>query len=301
MVMIIKQPGKTPNFITKSFFAKLFVTLFIVFSFCFSANAQQRPLLTEDVDIIEPGSVRTQIGFELLQKQKFGISGLEGDLSRLGVIDMAIGLSPNVQFEIEGTLRQYLSIDKFGPSQIPLNISTNSLSTSDVGDFTLATKIKLRNETARTPSLGFRFGVQLPNTNQAKGLGTNSTNFFATVLAGKKLLSNRLNLFGNLGLAILNAPTQQFSQNDVMLYGIAGIYKFNKRINLVGEVNGRYSFRKAPVGTEDISEARFGFQLFAGGLRFDLAGVKGMTDFSPNSGIVFGVTKDIKALFNPVR
>jgi hypothetical protein len=265
-----------------------------------AAQAQQRPLLTEDVDIIEPGSARTEVGFEFFQDQKFRLSGLAGDLSRFGVIGLTIGLAPNVQFEVEGVLQQSLSIDRRMPSLIPLQVAPNALSTNDIGDFTLATKIKLRNETKNLPAVGFRFGVQMPNTNQAKGIGTNTTNFFATVILGKKLFNDRLNLFGNLGLGILTAPLSPFSQNDVTLYGLAGTYKVNSRFNLVGEVSGRASSRNAQPGTEDISQARFGVQVFAAGLRFDVAGVKGLTDFSPNSGVVFGLTKDIK-LFTPIK
>lgn len=289
---------------TLSLSTRILLKLSLVLAFFVASNsltyAQQRPLLTEDVDIIEPGTVRTQIGVELLQKQKFSVSGLEGDLSRIGVIGFTFGLSSNVQFEVEGTLQNYLSIDRRGPSKIPLQIASGALSTNDVGDFTLATKIKLRNETEKLPSVGFRFGVQLPNTNQAKGLGLNTTNFFASVLLGKKFFDKRLNIFGNLGLAILPAPLEIFSQNDVTTYGIAGIYKVNPRLNLVGEVSGRFSSRKAQLGTEDLSEARFGIQLMAAGLRFDLAGTKGLTKFSPRSGIIFGLTKDIKA-FTPAQ
>lgn len=283
---------------------RLLLKLSLLLAFLISTTsltyAQQRPLLTEDVDIIEPGSIRTEIGVELLQKQKFSVSGLEGDLSRIGVIGFTFGLSPNVQFEVEGTLQNYLSIDRMGSSKIPLQVASGALSTNDVGDFTLATKIKLRKETERLPAVAFRFGVQLPNTNQAKGLGLNTTNFFASILLGKKFFDKRLNLFGNLGLAILPAPLEIFSQNDVTTYGIAGIYKVNPRLNLVGEVSGRFSSRKAQLGTEDLSEARFGVQLMAAGLRFDLAGTKGLTKFSPRSGVIFGITKDIKT-FTPVQ
>ena len=47
------------------------------------ASAQQRPLLTEDVDIIKPGVIRIESGFEFLQKQRFPLSGLEGDVVKL--------------------------------------------------------------------------------------------------------------------------------------------------------------------------------------------------------------------------
>lgn len=272
----------------------------LLFFFTINSYAQQRPLITEDVDIIETGNVRTEFGVEFFQHQKYNLSGLEGDLSKIGVLGLSFGLSPNVQFEVSGVLQQYLNIDRRNPSNIPLQLAPGALSTNDIGDFTLATKIKLRNETAHAPALGFRFGVQLPNSNQAKGLGTNTTNFFATVLVGKKFFSERLSLFGNVGLGILTAPLVNFSQNDVTIYGVAGIFKVNQRFNLVGEVAGRASSRKAQIGTEDVSEARFGVQIFAAGLRFDLAGSKGLTEFSPKSGVIFGLTKDIKA-FTPIK
>ena len=137
-----------------------------LFSLAISANAQQRPLITEDVDIIPPGSMRIEVGVDFMQKARFPISGLTGDLTRAGVIGVTIGFAPNVEFQIEGVAQNFLSINSRGPSAIPLSIAPNAMSTNDFGDFTLWTKIKLRNETARGPSLGFRVGVQLPNSSQ---------------------------------------------------------------------------------------------------------------------------------------
>ncbi len=48
------------------------------------ATAQQRPLITEDVDIIPPGSLRIETGIAFLQGAKFPASGLTGDLTRVG-------------------------------------------------------------------------------------------------------------------------------------------------------------------------------------------------------------------------
>src|SRR5262245_3574185 len=38
--------------------------------------AQQRPLITEDVETVKPGSVRFDLGFDFLQDKDFTISGL---------------------------------------------------------------------------------------------------------------------------------------------------------------------------------------------------------------------------------
>lgn len=268
------------------------------------AAGQQRPLLTEDVDIIPPGSLRIEAGIDFVQKAKYPVSGLTGDLTRAGVIGITIGLAPNVEVQVEGVAQNLLSINTRGPSAIPLNLAAGANSTNDVGDFTLWTKIKLRNETASLPSVGFRFGVQLPNSNQNRGLGLNQTNAYGQILFGKKFGRDaRVNTFGNLGIAILTAPTGLFTQNDVLTYGLAGIVRLNKQFSLAGEVNGRANTRpgSGPLGTESQGEARLGMQVRASGLRFDFAGIRGLTKLSPRSGLTVGVTYDTPSIFTPAK
>jgi hypothetical protein len=276
----------------------------LIFLSCTVASAQQRPLITEDVDIIPPGTIRIEAGIDFMQGAKYSVSGLNGDLTRVGVIGINFGMGPNVEFQIEGVAQNYLSINSRGFSAIPLELLPGANSTNDTGDFTLATKFKLRNETRRGPSLGFRFGVQLPNSNEARGIGLNQTNAFGSILVGKKFgQDGRFNTFGNLGLAILTAPTELFTQNDVITYGLAGIFRINKQFSVAGEVNGRANTRSGngPLGTESMAEARLGMQIRASGLRFDFAGIKGLTSFSPNSGFTVGVTYDTPAVFAPVK
>jgi len=270
----------------------------------FTASAQQRPLITEDVDIIPPGTLRIEAGLDFMQSVKYPVSGINGDLTRVGVIGVNIGMGPNVEFQIEGVAQNVLSINSRGPSAIPLNLAPGTNSTNDTGDFTLWAKFKLRNETERGPSLGFRFGVGLPNSSQGTGIGLNQTNAYGQILLGKKFgQDGRFNTFGNLGIAILTAPTELFSQNDVFTYGAAGIFRINKQFSIAGEVNGRANTRpgNGPLGTESQSEARLGMQIRASGLRFDFAGTKGLTSFSPNSGFTVGVTYDSPAVFAPIK
>jgi hypothetical protein len=278
--------------------------IFIALGCAMVARAQQRPLITEDVDIIPPGSLRISAAVDFVQKARFPVSGLTGDLTRAGVINVSIGLAPNVEVQIEGVAQNVLSINTRGTSTIPLNLAANANSANDVGDFILWTKIKLRNETAHLPSVGFRFGVQLPNSNQARGIGLNQTNAYGQVLFGKKFGRDaRINTFGNLGIGILTAPTALFTQNDVLTYGFAGIVRLNKQFSLAGEVNGRTNTRpgQGPLGTESQGEARLGMQVRASGLRFDFAGIKGLTNFSPHSGITVGVTYDSPSIFKPAK
>src|SRR5262245_39340565 len=245
------------------------------------AFAQQRPLVTEDVQTVKPGAVRFEAGFDFLQDKDYPVSGLNGDLARLGVVSLTFGLASNVEVEAGGVIQNFLNINRrFRTSAVPLQLSRAN-STRDTGDFYLATKIKLRGETRRAPALGFRFGVELPNSNQSRGIGLNQTNFYAAALVAKSL--GKVRLIGNLGLGILSSPidasgnVSPFTQNDVALFGLAGAYEIHRRLTLVGEVNGRYSARKsAPLGTESDGAARLGARIHAGQLTWDVAGLRGL-------------------------
>jgi hypothetical protein len=129
------------------------------------------------------------------------------------------------------------------------------------------------------------------------------------VLIGKKFgkqytdKSRQVNVFGNLGVGILPAPLERFTQNDVLLYGLAGIFRVNNRFNILSEINGRASTRSglAPLGTESQGEFRLGTQIKASGLRFDAAGTLGLTKYSPRSGVSFGVTYQSPTIFTPAQ
>lgn len=268
--------------------------------------AQQRPLLTDDIDITPPGSIEIAAGVDFFQNAKFPLSGITGDLTRVGDIRLRTGFASNVELQIEGTIQNFVSINSRGPSAIPLTVDGNS--TNDFDDFTISAKVKLRNEGKLMPALGLKFGFQMPNTNQARGIGTNQINIFTKILVQKKFGSvvdrtPRFNAMGNIGLGIMTAPIERFTQNDVLLYGLAGIYRLTDRINVLSEVNGRVNTRggPAPLGTESIGQFRVGAQVKASGLRFDTAAAFGLTEFSPRTGVIFGVTYLSPTIFTPAR
>lgn len=270
-----------------------------------AATAQQRPLLTDDVDITPPGSLQIGVGVDFFQNAKFPLSGINGDLTRVGDIRIRTGFSSNVELQIEGTLQNYVAINSRTASAIPLTLDGNS--TNDFDDFTVSAKVKLRNETSHLPSVGLKFGFQMPNTDQARGIGTNQINVFSKILLQKKfgdVVDNtpKFNAMGNIGLQIMTAPLERFTQNDVMLYGLAGIYRITDRINVLGEVNGRVNTRSnAPLGTESVGQFRIGAQIKASGLRFDTAAAFGLTKYSPRTGVIFGVTYQSPGIFTPAK
>jgi hypothetical protein len=261
------------------------------------AAAQQRPLITDDIDITPAGAVEITAGVDFLQNAKFPLSGLKGDLTRVGDIRLRNGLASNVELQVEGVLQNFLAINSQTlPSPIPLTVTGNS--STDLGDFTVSAKVLLRNETRNLPAFGLKFGFQMPNSDQARGIGTNQINVFSKLIVQKKFgkrsgkRSPLANIYGNLGLGIMNSPLQNFSQNDVLLYGLAGIFGITDRINLVSEVNGRLNTRSGstPIGTESVGQFRVGAQIKASGLRFDTAAIFGLTRYSPRTGLTFGVT-----------
>jgi hypothetical protein len=278
----------------------LFVTAFAAM-----ALAQQRPLITDDIDITPAGAIEISAGVDFFQNVKLPLSGLKGDLTRVGDIRLRNGFASNVELQIEGVVQNFLAINSQTiPPPIPLNITGNS--TSDFDDITISAKVLLLRETRNLPALGIKFGFQLPKTDQARGIGTNQINIFSNVIVQKKFgerpgHSPRANIYGNVGLGVMTAPLDAFTQNDVLLYGLAGIFSVTDRINLVSEVNGRISTRsgEAPLGTESVGQFRVGTQIRASGLRFDTAAVFGLTKFSPRTGVTFGVTY-LSPVFVPI-
>lgn len=285
---------------------RLFTLVLLLTAICGTTHAQQRPLITDDIDITPAGSIEIGAGVDFLQNAKFPLSGIKGDLTRLGDIRVRTGLAANVEMQIEGVLQNFVAINSQTVSPIPLSVTGNS--TNDFDDFIVSAKIKLRSETKNLPAIGLKFGFQMPNSDQARGIGTNQINVFSKVIVQKKFGSvldrtSKFNVFGNIGLGIMTSPLAAFSQNDVILYGIAGIYRVNGRINVVSEINGRQNIRSgtAPIGTESVGQFRVGTQIKASGLRFDAAAAFGLTKYSPRTGVIFGVTYQSPTIFTPAR
>ncbi|PYT01683.1 MAG: hypothetical protein DMF63_02225 [Acidobacteria bacterium] len=284
---------------------RTFLLTFLLTAFAAVVSAQQRPLITDDIDITPAGAIDFSIGVDFLQNVKLPVSGLKGDLTRVGDIRLRNGFASNVELQVEGVIQNFLAINsQITPPPIPLDITGNS--TSDVDDIVVSAKVLLRRETRNLPAFGMKFGFQLPTTDQSRGIGTNQINIFSKIIVQKKFgehvgRSARANIYGNIGLGVMTAPLSSFTQNDVLLYGIAGIFSVTDRINLVSEVNGRLNTRSgpAPLGTESIGQFRVGTQIRASGLRFDTAAVFGLTKFSPRTGLTFGVTY-LSPVFIPI-
>jgi Putative MetA-pathway of phenol degradation len=262
--------------------------------------AQDRPLQTSDAEVVAPGTMRAEVGFDFLQDVTFPLSGLRGDMTNVSAVDIRTGIGKIVEIQVQGMIQEFLSIKEQGASFVTLNLPSSD-STHDIGDFSLWTKILLLSEEGHRPAVAFRFGFQMPNSNQTKGIGNNATNIYSEAIFEKHF--GKLTAFGDLGIAILTSPNASYSQNDELMYGAAFRYSLNKRASFVGEVAGLYTPRKitpALLGTESRGQGRLGVQIMAGGLMWDFAAIAGLTKNDPHTGFTFGVSKDIQ-LFNRTK
>src|SRR5580765_1768269 len=103
---------------TKSLFSariglmtRLYIGLILTLTATLACVAQQRPLLTDDVDITPPGAFDIGAGVDFFQNAKFPLSGIKGDLTRVGDIRVRTGFASNVEFQIEGALQNYVAIN----------------------------------------------------------------------------------------------------------------------------------------------------------------------------------------------
>jgi hypothetical protein len=264
--------------------------LIIFLFFPWTVHAQQRPLRTDDAEILSTGRIRAGFGVEFLQGQRYSLSGIRGDLTRLGVSSIQIGVGEYAEFQISGVIQDYLSVSSRTEPLIPPTFSGNS--TSDFGDLILGTKLKFFDEKGRRPAMAFKFAVELPNAKHDSGLGTDQTEFYSSLLFKKHFGGSQV--LADVGFAILGSPVLEGRQTDPLTYGVAAIVPIHSRVNFVAEIHGRQGPPRR-IGNENKSQVRAGIQFWTGRILWDLAGVAGLMRFDPKSGIVVGMTYEFQA------
>jgi hypothetical protein len=254
------------------------------------ASAQQRPLVTEDPEVVGAGLILIEGGFDYGTDMLFPASGLKGNLLRVPLVGVSIGLSSIAELQIDGGLYNRMSIKSRQPAPLASMMNFTGDRTHDVEDIVVATKIRLLTETPGRPAFGVRFATKLPNAGNESGLGLDTTDFHVQLLAGKTVRSVRI--VGNAGLGILGDPTRGDNQNDVLDYGVSVARAVREGLEVVGELNGRANTRSgtAPAGTESRSTVRIGGRLTRGTVRLDAGLLLGVTARDPGVGFTAGAT-----------
>lgn len=256
-----------------------------------AALAQQRPLVTEDPEPIGAGRILIEGGVDYAHDQPYPASGLKGNLWRVPTIGLSFGISSIAEFQIDGGPFDTLSITERNPrAPLASEVTEFGTSTHDVEDTFVATKIRLLSEGTSRPAIAIRFATKLPNASNESGLGTDTMDFYGSILGAKTVQSIRV--VANIGGAILSDPIRGDRQNDVLTYGLSFARAVTAGAEVVGEINGRVSTRSGDPfpGTESRGLLKLGGRYTRGPVRLDAGLFFGLTSADPTLGFTAGFT-----------
>jgi len=265
-----------------------------------NAVAQQRPLVTEDPETIGGGRLLIEAGVDGERDVFYPVSGLRGNRVVVPTFGVSIGLSSIAELQIDGAIYQRLDITerRRAPLSGALDFAGNK--TTDVDDFIVATKLRLFTESGTRPSIGLRLATKLPNVSNESGLGSDITDFYASVLLAKTVESVRI--VANAGVAIIGDATADIpEQNDLLTFGGSVARAMTNSTELVGEINGRLNVRNSnpDVGAENRAAMRLGGRYTRGPVRVDAAVLLGLTSRDPSIGATAGFTWVLNAFQVP--
>jgi hypothetical protein len=264
-----------------------------------AAQAQQRPLVTEDPETVGTGRILVEAGLTQSRDRTFSGSGLTGNLLQVPQVGLSIGVGPIAEIQIDGGFYSRLDITEREVAPLSDRLEINGDSTSSVDDIVVGAKIRLVGETASRPAFGLRLVTKLPNASNESGLGLNTMDFYATLLVGKTAGSTRF--VGNAGLGILSDPIENARQTDVLPYGFSIARAIAEGLEVVGEVNGHVQFSEEfpPPGAESHAVFRAGVRYTRGPGRVDAGLLIGATSKDPSIGFTVGYTHVFTAFTAP--
>jgi hypothetical protein len=269
---------------------RLALTVLVLGLLAAPAAAQQRPLVTEDPETIGGGRLLVEVGADYVRDIFLPASGFTGNIFKAPTVGVSVGLSSIAELQVDGAFYQRMAITDKQPAPFGYKLRVEGDTTSDVDDLTIATKLKIVSEHERRPSIGLRLATKLPNASNETGLGLDTLDFSATVLAAKTRGSTRY--VANLGLAILGDPLRGDRQFDVLIYGFSTAHALREGLEVVGEVHGHFQWAwdyPAP-GAESKATFRGGIRYTRGAGRIDAGLLVGTTSRDPGVGLTVGYT-----------
>ena len=270
-----------------------------VLALAYPAAAQQRPLITQDPETIGAGRILIEGGIAYSAADRYPVSGLQGNLWQIPTVGVSIGISSIAEFQVDGGFFDQLTITGRSPAPLSNQLTVTGNTTHDIEDFVVAMKIRLLPEAPRHPALALRVATKLPDGSNERGVTLDTTDFYAALLGAKTVQSVRF--VGNVGIGVLSAPSVIGGQNDVLTYGASFARAITDRVEIVGEINGRWSTRNGGPfpGTETRSVLDLGGRYTRGSLRLDAGVLFGLTTIDPTIGFTTGFTYVFNAFTLP--
>ncbi|MDE2663843.1 MAG: hypothetical protein OXI39_12675 [Gemmatimonadota bacterium] len=215
----------------------------------------RRDALVQPVGDTRSGEALIGAGVSRTANADFPLAGLGGDLTAFPELHAAWAVGPRIVFELKGAARKTLSIERRDSvSSVDLDPSLAGGTSRDVGDFELAVSFAPIGR-ATGFSAGGHLGVKLPNSDETRGIGLNTTDI--TIAALVSWGSARWRATGWFGVGILEAPIDVFEQNDAFAYAFEGQWDATPNWRLSVGTRGRASTRRvSPLGTGDLGEVR---------------------------------------------
>src|SRR6478672_2202011 len=107
-----------PSGTTRDRSIRVVVVLLLLAAISRSASAQQRPLITEDPEVVGAGRVLIEGGIDGAHDMHYPLSGLEGNLWRVPTLGVSVGISSIAEIQIDGGPYNHLSITKRSPAPL---------------------------------------------------------------------------------------------------------------------------------------------------------------------------------------
>ncbi|MDR1989482.1 MAG: hypothetical protein LBQ09_04545 [Acidobacteriaceae bacterium] len=258
--------------------------------------AQPRPLPIAHVDGVGAGNISLQTSADYTHNAQYTLSGLDGNLWRVGLVRLDVGLSSIADLELSGGLRDYLQILATHPA--PLSdelLLPNPASTSAFDDIIVGTKIRVHQADGGTPGLAVYVGTRLPNAKHPSGLGQDTMDFYTRAIVGESL--GPLHATVNGGLGVLGDPMRSTRHVSSLLYGAELSAPVVSHLALVVGGDGRTGPNEP--GLESRAIARLGFEWASEGPLFvNLSATRGMTPRDGRGGGAITIGYTFHA-FNP--
>ena len=240
------------------------------------------------------GEALIGVGFTRTANAAFPLAGLEGDLNAFPVLHAVWAIGPHAVLELKGAARKALSIEARDPAPaIELDPSVRDGTTRDVGDFEVAVSLAPLGGPMGF-SAGAHVGVKLPNSDETRGIGTNTTD--VTMAALFSWASARWRATGWFGVSILEVPAEPFEQNDAFAWAFEALWDAAPSWRLSVGTRGRASTRSiSPPGTGDLGELRATVEWRRGPVAIDAALGHGTTEMSGDWNLRAGVAWTLAA------
>jgi len=247
------------------------------FLLCGRAEAESfRPLKTQGTRTLKPREIEVDLAVEYRDEVTFPFVRSSEQPKRTELqgprMGLNIGLAENAELQFDYA---YLFIDEDPPGVG---------SESGGGDARFFTKWRFFDQTEWLPDLAIHVGAKMPNADDDKRLGTDKADVFFNFLLGRT--HKRFEAAINAGMGIIGRH-RRFTQDDVLLYGAAAIYKPTDKLHLAAEING------AGVSDDDLNEqsALLGaIRYQMGSVRFYVGGSAGLVSRSEEFGVIGGLT-----------